>query len=104
MGAVHARLSLAVVTAPGSATRRGYGQDWRRVRLVVLERDGFVCHWCFKPANTVDHVHPLALAGARLDPTDLVACCRSCNSRKRRGGRQPPPLQPGARVRLSNAD
>ena len=59
-----------------------YGQDWRRVRLAVLERDGFVCHWCFAPANTVDHVRPLALAGARLDPTNLVACCRSCSSRR----------------------
>ncbi len=70
------------MTAPGSATRRGYGADWRKVRRAVLERDGFVCHWCFAPANTVDHVRPLAMAGARLDPANLVAACRSCNSRR----------------------
>jgi 5-methylcytosine-specific restriction endonuclease McrA len=65
-----------------SPTRRGYGADWQRLRLVVLERDDHRCHWCGRPATTVDHVHPLAAGGARLDPTNLVAACVSCNSRR----------------------
>jgi 5-methylcytosine-specific restriction endonuclease McrA len=65
-----------------SPTRRGYGADWQRVRLVVLERDDHRCHWCGGPANTVDHVRPLVAGGARLDPTNLVAACVRCNSRR----------------------
>ena len=65
-----------------SATRRGYDAAWQRLRLVVLERDGRLCRWCAGPADTVDHVHALADGGARLDPANLVACCRSCNSRR----------------------
>ena len=66
----------------GSATSRGYGAAWQRLRLVVLERDGRVCRWCCGYADTVDHVRALADGGGLLDPTNLVACCRSCNSRR----------------------
>ena len=69
----------------GSATARGYGAAWQRLRLVVLERDGRVCRWCCGYADTVDHVRALADGGALLDPTNLVACCRSCNSRRGTG-------------------
>jgi 5-methylcytosine-specific restriction endonuclease McrA len=64
----------------GTAAQRGYGADWQRVRLAVLARDGYVCHWCEQPANTVDHVVPLAAGGSRLDPNNCVAACLSCNS------------------------
>jgi 5-methylcytosine-specific restriction enzyme A len=70
--------------ARGTAAQRGYDSDWRKVRAAVLNRDGWVCHYCGAPAITVDHVVPLARGGARLDPHNLVACCRSCNAR--RGG------------------
>jgi hypothetical protein len=63
-----------------SAANRGYDGAWRKVRLVVLERDGHRCAWCARPATTVDHVRPLAEGGARLDPGNLVACCVRCNS------------------------
>ena len=65
-----------------SPTRRGYGADWQRIRLVVLERDGNRCHWCGRSATTVDHVRPLCAGGARLDPANLVAACVGCNSRR----------------------
>lgn len=65
-----------------SATSRGYGADWQRVRLVVLERDGWRCRWCGARATTVDHVRPLCAGGARLDPANLVAACLGCNSRR----------------------
>jgi 5-methylcytosine-specific restriction endonuclease McrA len=65
-----------------SPTRRGYGADWQRVRLVVLERDHHRCRWCGARATTVDHVRPLVAGGARLDPANLVAACVGCNSRR----------------------
>lgn len=65
-----------------SAAARGYDHRWRRLAAVVLERDGHRCRWCGRHADTVDHVRALADGGARLDPTNLVACCRPCNSRR----------------------
>lgn len=83
---------------PGSPTARGYGADWQRVRLVILERDDHRCHWCHGLATTVDHVRPLSAGGARLDATNLVAACVSCNSRRgaRAADRIRPRLAPGS--------
>jgi hypothetical protein len=56
---------------------------------------GQPCHYCGRPVvwgsrgpdgGTVDHVDPIC-AGGTSDPTNLVAACKSCNSRK--GGRTP---------------
>jgi 5-methylcytosine-specific restriction protein A len=68
----------------GSPSQRGYGSDWQRVRLEVLERDGHACHWCGRPATQADHLVPLARGGARLDPSNVVASCGHCNAT--RGG------------------
>ena len=60
---------------------------WRQLRLVVLKRDDYTCAYCSKPANTVDHVVPLARGGDKYDTNNLVAACTACNSAKRdRGG------------------
>jgi 5-methylcytosine-specific restriction endonuclease McrA len=61
----------------GTPAERGYDQRWRRMRKLVLDRDGWICHWCGRPAISVDHVQPLARGGARLDTFNVVACCRS---------------------------
>lgn len=53
----------------------------QRVRLAVLERDGWVCRYCRKPANTVDHVVPYERGGLSTEE-NLVACCAHCNSAK----------------------
>ena len=64
-----------------SSTARGYGQAHRRARLAVLERDGYVCHWCGAPATEADHL------GAKVpDPAQMVAACKPCNAA--RGGRK----------------
>lgn len=59
---------------------------WRAVRVVVLERDGYVCKiglpGCKGAADTVDHVVELADGGAPFDPDNLVAACISCNVAK----------------------
>jgi 5-methylcytosine-specific restriction protein A len=66
----------------GSSTQRGYGSEWQRTRLAILNRDGWVCGYCGSPATTVDHVTPKARGGPD-DEANLMAACLSCNSGKR---------------------
>ena len=58
-----------------------YGYAWRKVRGVVLHRDGWRCHWCGAPAVEVDHVRELDNGGTD-HPSNLVASCRACNARR----------------------
>ena len=56
----------------------------RRVMLSrrgVLRRDGFLCAYCGGHATTIDHVLPRSRGGEN-SWTNLVACCRTCNSVK----------------------
>jgi 5-methylcytosine-specific restriction endonuclease McrA len=61
-----------------------YRSAWQRVRLVVLERDGYECQIrgpkCLGRATEVDHVVPWREGGAWSDPTNLRASCRPCNA------------------------
>ena len=61
------------------------GAAWQKVRLAVLDRDGWICTACGKPLDgpdaTVDHVIPKNLGGTD-DEDNLVAMCRTCNGRK----------------------
>lgn len=67
----------------------GWGQGgstsrWRRLRAVVLVRDGGVCRMglegCTGVATTVDHVVPKVLGGTdQLD--NLRAACSACNTK-----------------------
>ena len=66
-----------------SASQRGYGRDWRKLREVILARDGRTCRHCGSPAEQVDHIRPKARGGTD-DPNNLVASCTRCNAR--RGG------------------
>ena len=70
-----------------SSTARGYDSKWQRIRLTILHRDNWLCHYCGKQLAgsdaTVDHLIPLSHNGERLSATNLVASCRSCNSRKK---------------------
>ena len=74
--------------ARGTAAQRGYDAAWRKVRALVLERDNWTCGYCGLAAITVDHRIPLAEGGARLDPSNMIACCRSCNVRRGGGVRR----------------
>lgn len=62
---------------------------WRRLRLVVLDRDGHVCRWCGDVATEADHVVPRALGGADLDINNLVASCKQCNAGRTANVRRP---------------
>ena len=57
-------------------------KDYKKVRLVVLARDGYVCYYCGQDADTVDHVISIKNGGNPVDPSNLLACCRRCNSAK----------------------
>lgn len=59
---------------------------WKKIRLVILERDSFLCRYCGDPANSVDHVTPKSRGGTE-DHGNLVASCKTCNSKK--NGRTP---------------
>ena len=72
----------------GSSTSRGYDYKWQKVRIAILTRDNWTCYKCQKKLKgadaTVDHIVPLARnSSLRLDPQNLAACCRSCNSSKK---------------------
>jgi len=58
--------------------------QWRRLRLQILERDGYMCQIkgpkCTKRATAVDHIVPVNDGGAFYDPTNLRAACQWCNS------------------------
>lgn len=64
--------------------------EWRRVRRVVLARDGRRCRvrllGCRGVANEVDHIVPVADGGARLDPANLRASCGWCNKHRTGAG------------------
>jgi 5-methylcytosine-specific restriction endonuclease McrA len=50
-------------------------------RRAVLVRDNFECQYCGRPAENIDHVIPKSRGGAHTWD-NVVAACRSCNSRK----------------------
>lgn len=78
----------------GTTKERGYGADWERVRLRVLERDKYVCCECLRRdpdlvtiAVLVDHITPLNRANPLADPnrlrmSNLESLCRSCHEVK----------------------
>lgn len=58
-------------------------RPWRRLRLLILERDGYVCGICGRPgANTVDHVRPRCHGGSN-HPGNLRAAHAQCNYGRR---------------------
>jgi 5-methylcytosine-specific restriction endonuclease McrA len=58
-----------------------YGYRHEQIRLAVLARDGYSCHWCGGDATTADHLTERARGGG--DSIDnYVASCKPCNSRR----------------------
>ena len=58
---------------------------WKKLRIQILDRDGWQCALCNKPAHTVDHIIPRVKGGDMWAPDNLQSMCKSCNSSK--GGR-----------------
>ena len=57
-------------------------RDWKKRRLEILARDNYVCYYCSQDADTVDHLISIKKHGDPMDPSNLVACCKRCNSAK----------------------
>lgn len=61
------------------------GRLSRRIRLGVVERDGYRCVYCGRSSREtaleVDHVRPRAHGGSD-HPTNLVTACVACNGGK----------------------
>ena len=67
-----------------SVKTRTYGPSDVVPKRVILERDGYVCQYCFSPgktANTVDHIIPKS-RGGKVTWENAVAACFECNGAK----------------------
>jgi 5-methylcytosine-specific restriction endonuclease McrA len=62
-----------------------HGGKWKKLRIQILDRDGWQCSQCNRPAHTVDHIIPRVKGGDMWSPSNLQSMCKSCNSAK--GGR-----------------
>ncbi|MFJ1293242.1 HNH endonuclease signature motif containing protein [Paracoccus yeei] len=63
----------------GTASQRGLGADWRKVRDAHIAR--FPNCWCGAPAVDVDHIVPRRIAPERrLDPSNLQSLCKKHHS------------------------
>jgi 5-methylcytosine-specific restriction protein A len=71
---------------------RVYGSAWRRVRPMVLARDGGLCQLrlegCTAIATEVDHIVPVDAGGALYDMDNLRSSCTHCNRRRENLRRQ----------------
>ena len=63
--------------------KAAYAGPWRKLRLYVLRRDGYLCRvalpGCTVHATEVDHEYAVAIYGPNFDPAHLRACCHGCN-------------------------
>lgn len=63
--------------------RSVYSGPWPRIRLKILERDGYVCQVrgrkCTHAADQVDHIVPVIKGGSWWDESNLRASCQPCN-------------------------
>lgn len=79
--------TITKATSSASApSKRDRGRPWKRKRMMVLERDGYLCVECAKqgrvtPARDVDHVVPLHLGGSD-NVENLQALCQECHAMK----------------------
>ena len=69
-----------------SASERGYGSAWKRLRVQVLQRDSYLCQACKKDgryttATDVDHIIAKAHGGTD-EPSNLQSLCKSCHQAK----------------------
>lgn len=55
--------------------------EYKQGRNEVLAESGRTCHYCLGAATTADHVIPISRGGA-IGKSNLVACCKNCNTSK----------------------
>ena len=70
----------AVAVTRLSPSKRGYGTEWKKLRLMVLARSP-LCVRCQSPGKDVDHIMPKAKGGADT-MANLQVLCHACHSKK----------------------
>jgi len=60
---------------PAHTLRNGSTRSWRRLRAIVLARDGHRCRVCGQPAAEVDHIIRV-IDGGTDHPSNLRSLCR----------------------------
>lgn len=70
----------------GTATERGYGPQWAKLRARIMRRDAGLCQPCLQAgrvtaAKQVDHIKPKT-AGGTDDEGNLQAICTACHKTK----------------------
>ena len=50
-------------------------------RLLVLQRDDYICRYCGNFGDTIDHVMPKSKGGLST-PANCVCACADCNLKK----------------------
>lgn len=53
----------------------------RYIRLKVLARDHYRCHWCGQTGDTIDHIIPWS-KGGRTNLINCVTACQVCNNQR----------------------
>jgi len=67
----------------GSGSARGYDVDWRRFRILFLNKNPFCCvEDCGEKATQIDHVVTLRDGGERFDEGNLRAMCAKHHSQR----------------------
>jgi len=56
-------------------------KDIEEIRIKVLKRDNYICHYCGEYGDTVDHVIPKSKGGEDTEE-NLVCSCFECNQLK----------------------
>ena len=86
-------------TSTKSATERGYGWQWTKLRERIMRRDKGLCQPCKRDlriaiATEVDHII-CKEAGGTDDEANLQAICRACHKAKtaRERGRASPRMR-----------
>jgi 5-methylcytosine-specific restriction endonuclease McrA len=55
---------------------------WKKVRIIALKRDGYLCQACNREGNTVDHKMPVSKGGHGFKLDNLQTLCESCHAKK----------------------
>ncbi|CAM3936581.1 HNH endonuclease [Cohnella lubricantis] len=69
----------AAVVINRHTIRRIYSN--KEFRRMILTRDNYICHFCGKYGDTIDHLLPRA-KGGHTTPVNCVCACNECNQSK----------------------
>ena len=81
LGSEHLRVAIPSVVRLRYFVKVPYERHAPLNRRAVFTRDGNRCQYCDRPAESIDHIHPRSKGGTH-EWTNVVACCRRCNTAK----------------------